>query len=193
MHVAPTMGWSTKVGRIRMTRSFILTASLPKARSLCARCKATCMPLSLRHRDWPHDNALIGAGFARFGLKNEAAKVLTALFDASLFFDLHRLPELFCGFARRAGEGPTLYPVACAPQAWAAGAAFLLLQACLGLSIDAARARVTFSDAVLPPWLDWVRISNLRVGDETLDLIVERQRRGDGVTVSRAGGGIEVA
>jgi len=77
---------------------------------------------------WPHDNALIAAGFARYGLKREAAKLFSGLFDASVFFDLHRLPELFCGFRRRAGESPTLYPVSCAPQAWASAAVFLLLQ-----------------------------------------------------------------
>src|SRR5213075_1138820 len=86
---------------------------------------------------WPHDNALIAAGFGRYGFKESAAMVLAGLLDASLFFDLHRLPELFCGFPRRAGESPTLYPVACAPQAWAAGAVFLLLEACLGLSVSA--------------------------------------------------------
>src|SRR5438876_7151050 len=63
---------------------------------------------------WPHDNALIAAGFGRYGFKESAAMVLAGLLDASLFFDLHRLPELFCGFPRRAGESPTLYPVACA-------------------------------------------------------------------------------
>ena len=87
---------------------------------------------------WPHDNALVAWGMARYGFKEPVHKILTGLFDASLFVDLHRLPELFCGFVRRTGEGPTLYPVACAPQAWAAGSVFLLLQACLGLSIHGA-------------------------------------------------------
>src|SRR6185503_4788148 len=86
---------------------------------------------------WPHDNAIIGAGFARYGFIDGAARILAGLFDASLFVDASRLPELFCGFDRRPGEGPTLYPVACSPQSWAAAAPFLLLQACLGLSIDA--------------------------------------------------------
>ena len=91
---------------------------------------------------WPHDNALVAWGIARYGFKEPVHKILTGLFDASLFVDLHRLPELFCGFVRRTGEGPTLYPVACAPQAWAAGSVFLLLQACLGLSIHGADERI---------------------------------------------------
>src|SRR5690606_16727720 len=76
---------------------------------------------------WPHDNSLIAAGFARYRFKREAARILTSMFEASEFFELHRLPELFCGFARTAGDAPTVYPVACTPQAWAAGAPYLLL------------------------------------------------------------------
>src|SRR5262249_31125702 len=71
---------------------------------------------------WPHDNALIALGLSRYGLEEEVLQIMNGLFDASLFLDLHRLPELFCGFVRRPGEGPTLYPVACAPQSWAAAA-----------------------------------------------------------------------
>src|SRR5205823_2033432 len=101
-------------------------------RTVAAR-EARYNPMSYHNGSiWPHDNAPIAAGLARYGLKDEALRVMNAMFDASLFFDMHRLPELFCGFERRAGEGPTLYPVACAPQAWAAAAIFLLLQACLG-------------------------------------------------------------
>ena len=67
---------------------------------------------------WPHDNALIAAGMASYGFKQGALKILCGLFDASLYLELHRLPELLCGFSRRPGEGPTLYPVACSPQTW---------------------------------------------------------------------------
>src|SRR5881397_656443 len=142
---------------------------------------------------WPHDNALIGAGLARSGLKNEAAKVVTALFDASLFFELHRLPELFCGFARRAGEGPTLYPVACAPQAWAAGAAFLLLQACLGLRVLGFERKLMFSGPVLPEFLEQITIRNLKIGDARVDLLLTRHDEGDvGVNVLRRDGALDV-
>ncbi len=119
---------------------------------------------------WPHDNALIAAGLARYGLRAEARRVLDALFDVSRSVDLNRLPELFCGFHRREGEGPTRYPVACAPQAWAAAAVFLLLQACLGLHIRAAPREVCFTAPVLPEFLREVRIGALRVGTASVDL-----------------------
>jgi len=98
-----------------------------------------------------------------------------------LFFDLQRLPELFCGFERRAGEGPTLYPVACAPQAWASGSVFLLLQTCMGLSIQADQNSVCFTAPSLPPFIKEVRIEHLRIGDSSIDLIVDQSMRGIGV------------
>ena len=82
---------------------------------------------------WPHDNALIAIGLGRYGLKTEASRVFAAIFDAGRHQDMSRLPELFCGFTRRPHRAPTPYPVACAPQAWSAGAVFGLLGACLGL------------------------------------------------------------
>ena len=90
---------------------------------------------------WPHDNALIAQGLARYGLADQALRIWTGLFEAGLYFDLHRMPELFCGFAQDPGEGPVLYPVACAPQAWAAASVFLLLQACLGLEVNGREAQ----------------------------------------------------
>ncbi|PYL22827.1 MAG: amylo-alpha-1,6-glucosidase [Verrucomicrobia bacterium] len=142
---------------------------------------------------WPHDNALIAAGFARYGLKESAAMVLAGLLDASLFFDLHRQPELFCGFPRRAGESPTLYPVACNPQAWASGAVFLLLEACLGLSVSAPEQTLVFSKPVLPAFLPKVSIRDVRVGDARADLLLTRHDEGDvGVNVLRRDGALEV-
>ena len=142
---------------------------------------------------WPHDNALIAAGFARYGLKESAAMILAGLLDASLFFDLHRLPELFCGFPRRPGESPTLYPVACNPQAWASGAVFLLLEACLGLSVLAPEQTVVFSKPVLPAFLPEVSIRDLKIGDARVDLLLTRHDEGDvGVNVLRRNGALEV-
>jgi hypothetical protein len=92
---------------------------------------------------WPHDNALIAAGFARYGFKREAARIFEEIFAASTYIDLRRLPELFCGFVRRHTRGPTFYPVACMPQAWAAAALFML-QSCLGLGFDLNRSHITF-------------------------------------------------
>ena len=119
-------------------------------------------------------------------------KILAGLFDASLFVDLHRLPELFCGFDRRPGEGPTLYPVACSPQAWATGAPFMLLQACLGLSIDGAGSRVCFRQPALPPFLEMVRLRHLRVGEASVDLVIERHEHDVGINVLKRSGAIEV-
>ncbi|HWO89088.1 MAG TPA: amylo-alpha-1,6-glucosidase [Gemmatimonadales bacterium] len=142
---------------------------------------------------WPHDNALIAAGFARYGLKDQAARILTGLFDATLFLDLHRLPELFCGFPRRHGEAPTLYPVACSPQAWASAAVFLLLESCLGLKVQGSQRRVVFSRPVLPESLMQVSIKGLRVGEASIDVEAIRHDEGDvGINVIRRQGDLEV-
>jgi len=141
---------------------------------------------------WPHDNALIAAGMASYGFKEGALKILSGLFDASLFLELHRLPELLCGFPRRPGEGPTLYPVACSPQTWSSVALFLLLQACLGLRIEAPRARLSFSQPVLPPFLDHIVIQHIRVGDAVVDLSLERHAMDVGINILRREGRVEV-
>jgi glycogen debranching enzyme len=141
---------------------------------------------------WPHDNALIACGLARYGFTESAVKILTALFDASIFVDLHRLPELFCGFTRRPGEGPTLYPVACAPQAWAVGSVFLLLQVCLGLTIDALGGRVQFSRAALPEFLQQIRICNLSTHKGAVDILVHRYPEDVAIQVLRRTGDLEI-
>ena len=142
---------------------------------------------------WPHDNALIGKGLARYGMKDKALAILASMFDASLYMDLHRLPELYCGFVRRPSEGPTLYPVACSPQAWASASAFYLLQACLGLSFHPQRPRIRFNHPQLPEYLSRVQICNLRLGDAVLDLSLERHRRDVGVNVLNMAGEVEVS
>jgi len=142
---------------------------------------------------WPHDNALIAAGFARYRCMDAVGKVVTGLFDAANFSELHRLPELFCGFPRRPGRAPTLYPVACSPQSWAAGAAFLLLQAAIGLRIDATRKRVLLRHPMLPEWLPQLCISNVRVDSESaVDLVLERYHDTVGLRVPRRQGDVEI-
>jgi glycogen debranching enzyme len=141
---------------------------------------------------WPHDNAVIAAGLARCGFTDLALRLFTSLFDATMYVDMHRLPELFCGFARRPGEGPTAYPVACKPQAWAAGAIFLLLEAVLGMRIDAQRRQIIFSRPALPRWLQRVRIENLSIGDDYIDLLCERHPHDVGISVMRRRGNISV-
>ena len=125
-------------------------------------------------------------------LRPDAARVFSAMFDLSQTVDLHRLPELICGFYRRPGGSPTLYPVACAPQAWAAGAVYLLLQACLGLRVEALAPRVSFTHAVLPEEIEWLRIVNLSVRSARLDLLLTRHANDVGVTVLRREGAVEI-
>ncbi|KVR63692.1 amylo-alpha-1,6-glucosidase [Burkholderia ubonensis] len=131
---------------------------------------------------WPHDNALAARGLARYGDKAAVLNLLRSLFEAAVSFEM-RLPELFCGFPRRRGEPPTAYPVACLPQAWAAGAPFMMLQACLGVSVDAARHEVRVERPALPEGVDWLRIDDLRVGDDSVSLTF---RRVDGQVVAAA-------
>ncbi|KWC21403.1 amylo-alpha-1,6-glucosidase [Burkholderia ubonensis] len=131
---------------------------------------------------WPHDNALAARGLARYGDKAAVLNLLRSLFEAAVSFEM-RLPELFCGFPRRRGEPPTAYPVACLPQAWAAGAPFMMLQACLGVSVDAARLEVRVERPALPEGVDWLRIDDLRVGDDSVSLTF---RRVDGQVVAAA-------
>ncbi len=124
---------------------------------------------------WPHDNAIIAAGFARYGYREEALRVLEGLYEASWFMELNRLPELFCGFHKRSeAEGPTLYPVACSPQAWAAASPYMLLESCLGITVDSARNVVEFAAPQLPPSVDRLELTGLKVGDQSVDLCVRR-------------------
>ena len=113
---------------------------------------------------WPHDNAVIVYGFSKYGFLKKVMKVMAALFDASLFIELQRLPELFCGFERRLGEAPTAYPVACSPQAWSVATVALLLQSCLRIQINALDKKVIFDKPELPDFLEKITISNLRLG-----------------------------
>jgi glycogen debranching enzyme len=141
---------------------------------------------------WPHDNALIALGLAHFGHTAEALSLTAALFDAAAHMHLRRLPELFCGFERRRGKAPTLYPVACAPQAWAACAPFALLQACLGLEVDAASSTVILRRPRLPQFLDWLSVRGLRIGESTLDLMFRRHDTSVAVNLVRREGDAEV-
>jgi glycogen debranching enzyme len=141
---------------------------------------------------WPHDNALIAAGAARYGQRDLAARVLAGLFAAGTYFDLNRMPELFCGFDREPGVGPVLYPVACAPQAWAAGAAFLLLQACLGLGVSGVERQVWFHQPRLTPSVPELRITNLEVAGASVDLHLVRHGDDVGVNVLRRAGDVSV-
>jgi glycogen debranching enzyme len=142
---------------------------------------------------WPHDNALIAAGFARYGQKDAVNRVFKGLFDAASYMEMRRLPELYCGFPRGRQRGPTLYPVACSPQAWAAGASLMLLQASLGLEFDHDREEILFREPRLPGFLDEVRLRNLRLGRSTVDLMLRRHGNDMSIQILRNEGQIRIA
>ncbi|HKD61595.1 MAG TPA: amylo-alpha-1,6-glucosidase [Terracidiphilus sp.] len=141
---------------------------------------------------WPHDNALIALGALRRSDKDLALRITSGLLELSSEVIFRRLPELICGFGRRPGKGPTLYPVACSPQAWAAGAVFMLLQACLGLEIRAGESRVYLHHSALPEKVQHVRIRNLRVGSSSVDLACERYAETVSINILRRHGNLEI-
>lgn len=128
---------------------------------------------------WPHDNAIVAAGLARYGRRDAAARILEGLFDASVFMDLKRLPELFCGFPRQRSRGPTFYPVACIPQSWAAAAPLSLLQSCLGLRFDPKEGVIGFDHPILPKFLGGVVLTGVGLCGTSVDIEV----RGSGSSV----------
>ena len=142
---------------------------------------------------WPHDNAIIAAGISRYGLRSAATSLFDSLYEASRYMELQRMPELFCGFHRRPdGSGPTLYPVACAPQAWAAGAVFLMLNSCLGINVVPGEPAILLSQPWLPRALNELRIDNLQVGQASVDLVFRRRREHIDTEVKGRRGDIEV-
>jgi glycogen debranching enzyme len=132
---------------------------------------------------WPHDTALITYGLSLYGCQDHALKIMQGIFDATLFIDIQRLPELFCGFDRRYGEGPTDYPVACSPQAWSVAVVFMMLQSCFKIEINALNKTITFDKPVLPPYLEQVYISNLVVGDGVCNFNLTRTELDVNVTL----------
>lgn len=141
---------------------------------------------------WPHDNAIIAEGLARYGFTAKAMQIFSGMRDVSLYMDQNRMPELFCGFEKRPEEGPTLYPVACSPQAWAAAAVFSLIQACLGMSFDPSKPEIRFRHPHLPPFLDAMQIRDLTICGASVDLWLQRYPNNVGVNVIRKQGKVEV-
>jgi glycogen debranching enzyme len=159
-----------------------------------ARGEARYNPMSYHDGSiWPHDNALIALGLARYDLKHAVERVFKALFDAATYMDLRRLPELFCGFQREKQRGPTLYPVACAPQAWASATPFTLLEAALGLEFDAQRGEIRLRNPRLPAFLNEVILRELQLGPSSVDLRVRRHGDDVSLEVLRRRGQIQVS
>jgi len=142
---------------------------------------------------WPHDNAVIVAGMHRYGFAREANQVFTAIMQAAVRFEHFRLPEVFAGYDRSFANQPVKYPVACNPQAWAAGSIPFMLSACLGLEPDAFNGRLRIRHPCLPDWLEWVRLRHLRVGEADVDLHYARSKEGTLVAVTRKQGDLVVS
>lgn len=141
---------------------------------------------------WPHDNAIIGAGLKRYGFAKATNRLATAMFEMAVTVDDMRLPELFCGFTRRSPNRPVAYPVACSPQAWAAGAPFLLLQAMLGISADAPANTLNVNKPQLPGWLNTVELHDLRVGRSTISIVFQRHGETTGFSLLDKDGDVRV-
>jgi glycogen debranching enzyme len=188
-------------GIVREDRARIVAADLMRPHFFTgwgirtvARGEARYNPMSYHDGSiWPHDNALIALGLARYGLKHSVEQVFKGLFDAATYMDLRRLPELFCGFQREKRRGPTLYPVACAPQAWASATPFSLLEAALGLEFDAARGEIRLRNPHLPAFLNEVVLRDLQLGPSSVDLRVRRHGDDVSLEVLRTRGRIQVS
>jgi len=159
-----------------------------------ARGEARYNPMSYHDGSiWPHDNALIVLGLARYGFKHSVEAVFTGLFDTATYMDLRRLPELFCGFQREKRRGPTLYPVACAPQAWASATPFTLLEAALGIEFDIERHEIRFRDPRLPSFLQHVILRDVTLGGSSVDICLRKHHDDVSLEVLRSRGRIRVS
>jgi glycogen debranching enzyme len=141
---------------------------------------------------WPHDNALIALGLARYGLKTEVLRVFRGLFEAAGYMDLRRLPELFCGFPWRKLNAPTLYPVACVPQAWASTAVFALVQASLGIGFDKGAGEIRFDRPVLPEFLEELHLRGLQAKHGTADVLLRRHHGDVTLNITRRQGNVPI-
>jgi glycogen debranching enzyme len=127
---------------------------------------------------WPHDNSLIAAGCRRYGYDDEAARIFVGLLEAAMDFEDYRLPELFTGFGREDYGQPVRYPVACHPQAWAAGSIPFLVETLLGLVPDAFNRRLKIVKPFLPDFINHLELRHLKVGPASVNLRFERTRDG---------------
>jgi glycogen debranching enzyme len=159
-----------------------------------AKGEARYNPMSYHNGSiWPHDNALIAHGLARYGANRSVDVVFEALVRATSYMDNRRIPELYCGFPRRPGRGPTLYPAACSPQAWAAGAPFLMLQAMLGLSFDPAERHIRLVNPTVPAFAGNIVVRNLSLAGASVDFVVRQDGEAISLRVLRTCGDLQVS
>jgi glycogen debranching enzyme len=141
---------------------------------------------------WPHDNAIAAAGFRRISHLGGVLKILEGLTHAAEHLKTGSLPELFCGFPRDERPGPIPYPVACHPQAWSAASIFLVVQAMLGITVGGFDHGLVIDSPVMPEWLDWLKIENLRVGEGAVSLVVRRASEAPKVEILETRGPVAV-
>ena len=142
---------------------------------------------------WPHDNSLIAIGLRHYGFTDAVDRIFAGMLHAASYMEFQRLPELFCGFRRRRNRGPTLYPVACSPQAWSAATPFALLGTLLGLEFDAEAREIRLRNPHLPPFIEELTIKGLRLGDSAVDLCLHGRRDDISLRILRNDGNIRVA
>jgi glycogen debranching enzyme len=161
-------------------------------RTLSSRCPAY-NPMSYHNGSvWPHDNAIIAAGMKRYGHDEAVRRIADALFDVATSARDFRLPELYCGFDRVERAAVVAYPVACIPQAWAAAAPYLLLQAMLGVVPDAPAGGLRIERPALPDWLERIRLDRMRVGAASVSLEFKRDGRVTGFALLEQDGALDV-
>lgn len=141
---------------------------------------------------WPHDNSLIAMGMQKYHLYDRLSELFTGMYEAASVFPIYRLPELFSGFKKGAYKIPVKYPVACSPQAWSAGTIPYMLIAALGLTPDALNNRLMLVKPHLPPWLNKVHITDLRIGKASVDMEFRREESGTLVNVVKKHGEMDV-
>lgn len=142
---------------------------------------------------WPHDNSIIAAGFRHYGFDEQAIRVLESIVDAGQHFEHARLPEVFGGFSQHDFAVPVRYPVACHPQAWAAGSVPFMMSSLLGLRADAFNHRLRVTRPVLPSFVSELDFRRIKIGDSTIDLHCERTSNGGlQVDVVKNSGSIKV-
>jgi glycogen debranching enzyme len=159
-----------------------------------AKDEARYNPMSYHNGSiWPHDNSLIALGLSRYGAQQNMERVFKSMIDAAAYMELRRLPELFCGFQRAKGIGPTLYPVACAPQAWAAATPFSLVEAALGFEFDPAAREIRMRNPRLPDFIDEMVIKDLQLAGSSVDFAVRRHGLDVSVQLLRGGNDLRIA
>jgi glycogen debranching enzyme len=141
---------------------------------------------------WPHDNAIIAAGLKRYGFDDAFRRIFGGIAAAASHFGNARLPELFAGYRLEEYGIPVHYPVACHPQAWAAGAVPFLVETALGLTPEAFERRLRIIRPVLPQWTSWLEVRRLNVGNASIDLRFERVGQHMKVDVLKVDGQLEV-